>query len=74
MEKTSTFLGLKKFSDCIQSTTDEEKRIYSRMINILSHGNYSLFEPKEMVEENKEHFRKIFKSFVKNIILILNFY
>lgn len=64
MEKTSTFLGLEKFSDCIQSTSDEEEKIYSRMINILSHGNYSLFEPKEMVDENKEHFRKIFKSFV----------
>ncbi|MDD2448547.1 MAG: AAA family ATPase [Sulfurimonas sp.] len=65
MEKTSTFLGLKKFSDCIQSTSEEEEKIYSRMINILSHGNYSLFEPKEMVDENKEHFRKIFKSFVE---------
>jgi wobble nucleotide-excising tRNase len=64
MEKTSTFLGLKKFSDCIQLTSDEEEKIYSRMVNILSHGNYSLFEPKEMVDENKEHFRKIFKSFV----------
>ena len=64
MEKTSTFLGLKKFSDCIQSTSEEEEKIYSRMINILSHGNYSLFEPKEMVDENKEHFSRIFKSFV----------
>ncbi len=64
MEKTSSFLGLKKFSDCIQSTSDEEEIIYSRMINILSHGNYSLFEPKEMVDENKEHFRKIFNNFI----------
>ncbi|MFA5214604.1 AAA family ATPase [Sulfuricurvum sp.] len=64
MEKTSTFLGLKKFSDCIQSASDEEEIIYSRMINILSHGNYSLFEPKEMVDENKEHFRKIFNNFI----------
>ena len=34
------------------------------MINILSHGNYSLFEPLEMLEENKRYFRKILHEFI----------
>lgn len=65
MEKTSVFLGLNKFSDCIKKDpNDENDVIYSRMINILSHGNYSIFEPREMVGENKEHFKNIFYTFV----------
>jgi len=31
----------------------------------LSHGNYSIFEPKEMIEENKEHFRNILNNFLE---------
>ena len=34
------------------------------MINILSHGNYSLFEPVEMQMENKEYFKKIYQDFL----------
>ena len=36
------------------------------MVNVLNHGGYSLFEPKEMVEENKKYFKQIFKNFKKN--------
>ena len=43
---------------------DVDGAIRTRMINILSHGNYSLFEPIEMVEENKKHFHDILKSFM----------
>ena len=25
-------------------------------MNLLSHGNYTLYEPREMMDENKEHF------------------
>ena len=32
--------------------------LYTRLINILSHGNYSLYEPQEMMDENKRYFRK----------------
>lgn len=65
MEKTSMFLGLNKFSDCITLDDNIDEVIYTRMMNILSHGNYSLFEPKEMVDENKDHFEIIFKNFVR---------
>jgi len=32
----------------------------------LNHGNYSLFEPVEMLEENKEYFRIILNDFMGN--------
>ncbi len=38
--------------------------MFSRIVNILSHGNYSLYEPQEMLEENKEYFRRILTDFL----------
>ena len=35
----------------------------TRLINVMSHGNYSLFEPTEMVPENKDYFRRILNDF-----------
>jgi hypothetical protein len=34
------------------------------MIDLMSHGDYSLYEPREMMEENKAHFRTIFRQFI----------
>ena len=34
------------------------------MINIMSHGNYSIFDPTEMQEENKIHFSKLVHRFL----------
>ena len=54
------------FSECIKRDADDEDGIlHTRLINILSHGNYSLFEPQEMLEENKRYFGKIFREFIK---------
>ena len=65
LEKTATFHGFNRFSDCIkQDADDEDATIYTRIINILSHGNYSLFEPVEMLEENKQYFKKILNGFM----------
>ena len=36
------------------------------MLDLLSHGNYSLFNPIEMVDENKEHFRNILNNFLED--------
>lgn len=67
LEKTATFHGFKNFSACIkQDNEDAEGIIHARMVNILSHGNYSLFEPMEMMEENKQHFKQILKNFMIN--------
>ena len=65
LEKTAAFHGFDKFSDCIKVEDDDIDRIiHTRRINILSHGNYSIFEPVEMQEENKEHFKKILENFI----------
>ncbi|CDU01605.1 AAA family ATPase [Vibrio coralliirubri] len=67
LEKTATFHGFKNFSACIEQGDDDPDGIlHARLINILSHGNYSLFEPMEMTEENKGHFRRILNKFLSN--------
>ena len=68
MEKTASFHGYESFSACIKcdvDVEDEEGILHTRLLNILSHGNYSLFEPREMLEENKHHFRRILNQFIK---------
>ena len=37
--------------------------IYSRMVDIFNHGNYSLYDPMEMASDNKTHFKTIFTNF-----------
>ena len=65
LEKTASFHGYQSFSACIKRDTDDEDGIlHARLINILSHGNYSLYEPQEMLEENKRYFRKILHEFI----------
>ena len=65
LEKTASFHGYENFSACIKRDADDEDGIlHTRLINILSHGNYSLFEPQEMLEENKRYFRKILHEFI----------
>ena len=67
LEKTATFHGFEQFSACLDPDEDDPDGVlYARMINILSHGNYSHFEPREMLEENKEYFRKILRNFMSN--------
>ena len=66
LEKTAAFHGFHQFSACIKVEEDDgDKVIHSRRINILSHGNYSIFEPVEMQAENKEHFIKILEGFIE---------
>ncbi len=65
LEKTASFHGLEHFSACIKRSDDDEDGIlHTRLINVLSHGNYSLFEPQEMLDENKRYFRKILHGFI----------
>jgi len=67
LEKTATYHGFNHFSACIkQDGDDAEGIVYIRMINVLSHGNYSLFDPVEMLDENKQYFRKILNYFMNN--------
>ena len=45
---------------------DPDGIIHARLINVLSHGNYLMFEPTEMIEENKEYFKIILDDFMNN--------
>lgn len=66
LEKTASFHGYNHFSNCIRKDDDIDDTVYTRIVNLLSHGNYSLFEPKEMVPENKEYFKKILDNFIED--------
>ena len=62
LEKTSTFFGYNEFSDCIYDLEDEV--LYSRALNLLSHGKYSIYQPVEMNLDNKDLFKRILKAFL----------
>lgn len=67
LEKTATFHGFKNFSACIRKdANDPDGIVHARMINVLSHGNYSLFEPTEMLPENKQYFKTILSGFMQD--------
>lgn len=63
MEKTAVFLGRTDFSACIEGVDDEA--LFARVLNLLSHGQYSLYDPVEMVEDNKILFRRILEAFLQ---------
>ena len=66
LEKSSIFHGHKKFTVCIkQQDDDADDTLYGRLVNILSHGNYSFYDPVEMLPENKAHFEKILADFLE---------
>lgn len=65
MEQTANFFGLNSWKDCVRPEADDpDKTLYERIINLMSHGDYSVFEAREMMEENKSLFRRIFRQFV----------
>ena len=62
LEKTAIFFGFDGFSNCIHGVDDEV--LYARALNLLSHGKYSVYEPREMVDDTKELFKKILSVFL----------
>jgi len=66
LEKTASFHGFAHFSSCIRKGEGEDDLVHKRILDLLSHGNYSLFDPKEMVEENKGHFERILNNFLED--------
>jgi hypothetical protein len=63
LEKTASFFGQESLAFCLQDMKD--KALYSRALNVLSHGKYSISEPVEMVEDNKVLFRRILSEFLE---------
>lgn len=58
-----SFHGHRAFGVCVKASRAEDEGLHQRMLNILSHGKYSLYDPREMTDDNKEHFRRMFDDF-----------
>ena len=67
MEKTATFHGFNNVGDIIKrDPNDEDGTLHFRYVQLLSHGGYSLFEPVEMLPENKKIFHRILSDFMND--------
>ena len=67
LEKTASFHGFDRFSECIKKDpADLDGTIHARMVNLFSHGGYSILEPVEMVEDNKIAFKEILEGFMES--------
>jgi hypothetical protein len=62
MDKTATFFGYEHFSKCIYGVEDEV--LFTRALDLMSHGAYSIYEPVKMGDDNKELFKRIFTAFI----------
>ncbi len=62
LEKTASFHGHHHFTACLANSSDEVS-LHARLVNIMSHGKYSLYDPLQMTEDNKEVFKTIFTEF-----------
>jgi len=63
LEKTSSFFGFNDFGKCIHGI--EDKVLFERALNLLSHGAYSVYEPVTMGDDNKELFKRILNAFLE---------
>ncbi len=65
MEKTASFFGHPSIAFCLKALdNDEDRALFNRALNLLSHGAYAIHEPTEMGEDNKELFRRILGEFI----------
>lgn len=65
MEKTASFFGHPSMAFCLKALDNEEDRaLFNRALNLLSHGAYAIHEPTEMGQDNKELFRRILREFI----------
>lgn len=65
MEQTACFFGYERWDQCIAPEDDDPNgTVYKRVIDLMSHGDYSLYEPREMMQENKDHFARVLRQFI----------
>jgi|SRR5690554_24260 len=62
LEKTASFFGQQDIGFCLQGIDDDT--LYNRALNLLSHGKYSLYQPVELTDDNKQLFKKILDDFL----------
>jgi len=62
LEKTAGFFGYDRIDKCIHGLEDEI--LFERALQLFSHGKYSIFDPKEMGDDNKELFKRILNGFL----------
>ncbi|ULO25109.1 AAA family ATPase [Methylocystis sp. SB2] len=66
MEKTASFFGHTGIAFCLKALDNEDDRaLFNRALNLLSHGQYAIHEPTEMGEDNKKLFRRILREFIE---------
>ncbi len=63
MEKTASFFGHDDIAFCLTALNKEDRALYNRALNLLSHGKYAIHEPTEMGEDNKDLFRRMLSDF-----------
>lgn len=63
MEKTASFFGFDDFSSCVSGI--ENEALFSRALNLLSHGKYSAYEPQAMGLDNQQLFKNILDAFLQ---------
>lgn len=69
MEQTACFFGYAKWEECIKpapEADDPNQTGYKRVIDLMSHGDYSLYEPREMLPENKAHLSRALRQFISS--------
>jgi len=65
-EKTASFLGYANFGDCIKREADDlDGVLHTRLLNLLSHGGWSVYEPTAMGDDNREKFRRMLHRFIR---------
>ena len=65
MEQTAIFCGMDDWKQCLKvAGEDPDKALHERMINVMSHADYLINEPNDLMEEYKDDFRKIFQKFI----------
>ena len=62
LEKTASFFGYDKIDQCIHGLDDEV--LFERALQLFSHGRYSVFDPVEMGNDNKDLFKRILDGFL----------
>lgn len=66
LEKSASFHGFNRFTDCIgREGIESRENLHGRLINALSHGNHSLYEPAIMSDEYKDQFREVLDRFLQ---------